>query len=117
MGTNVVFVGWDRPSRGREQISTVLFQEFMQYLGGQQQAGAIQSFESVFLNLHGGDMNGFTLIRGDSGKLDALLSSEAWEMYMTRAGLTMDGFGVVRGVTGELLMRQMESYMRAASAG
>jgi hypothetical protein len=116
MGTNVVFVGWDRPSRGREQISTVLFQEFMQYLGGQQQAGAIQSFESVFLNLHGGDMNGFTLIRGDSGKLDALLSSEAWEMYMTRAGLTMDGFGVVRGVTGELLMKQMEGYMRAASA-
>jgi len=116
MGTNIVFVGWDRPSRGREQISTTLFQEFMQYLGGQQQAGAIQSFESVFLNPHGGDLNGFTLIRGDSGKLDALLSSEAWETYMTRAGLTMDGFGFLRGVTGELLMKQMEGYMRAASA-
>jgi hypothetical protein len=116
MGTNVVFVGWDRPRHGREQIATALFQEFMQYLGGQQQAGAIQSFESVLLNLHGGDMNGFTLIRGDSGKLDALLSSEAWEAYMTRAGLSMDGFGVVRGVAGELLMKQMESYMRAASA-
>ena len=116
MGTNVVFVGWDRPSRGREQISTVLFQEFMQFLGGQQQAGAIQSFDSVFLNLHGGDLNGFTLIRGDSNKLDALLSSEAWETYMTRAGLLMDGFGVVRGVTGELMMKQMESYMRAVSS-
>jgi hypothetical protein len=116
MGTNVVFVGWDRPSHGREQIATALFQEFMQYLGGQQQAGEIQSFDSVFLDLHGGDLNGFTLIHGDSGKLDALLSSEAWETYMTRAGLSMDGFGVVRGVTGELLMKQMERYMRAASA-
>jgi hypothetical protein len=116
MGTNIVFMGWDRPSRGREAAATALFQEFMQYLGGQQQAGAIQSFESVFLNPHGGDLNGFTLIRGDSGKLDALLSSEAWETYMTRAGLLMDGFGFLRGVTGELLMKQMEGYMRAASA-
>ena len=116
MGTNVVFMGWDRPSRGREAVATALFQEFMQYLGGQQQAGAIQSFESVFLNPHGGDLNGFTLIRGDSGKLDALLSSEAWETYMTRAGLLMDGFGFLRGVTGELLMKQMASFNQYASA-
>ena len=100
MGTNVVFVGWNRPTTGHEQIATALFQEFMQYLGGQQQAGTIQSFESVFLNPHGGDLNGFTLIRGDSGKLDALLSSEAWETYMTRAGLLMDGFGFLRGRNG-----------------
>ena len=116
MGTNVVFMGWDRPSRGREAVATALFQEFMQYLGGQQQAGAIQSFEPVFLNAHGGDLNGFTLIRGDSAKLDALLSSEAWETYMIRANLLMDGWGVLRGVTGELLQKQMEAYMRAASA-
>jgi hypothetical protein len=116
MGTNVVFMGWDRPSRGREAVATALFQEFMQYLGGQQQAGAIQSFESVFLNPHGGDLGGFTLIRGDSGKLDALLSSEAWETYMTRAGLLMDGFGFLRGVTGELLMKQMASFNQYASA-
>jgi len=116
MGTNVVFMGWDRPIPGREQMATALFQEFMQYLGSQQQAGTIQSFESVFLNAHGGDLNGFTLIRGDSGKLDALLSSEAWETTITRATLLMDGFGVLRGVTGELLMKQMEAYMRAAPA-
>ena len=35
---------------------------------------------------------------------------------MTRAGLTMDGFGFLRGVTGELLMKQMEGYMRAMTA-
>ena len=63
MGTNVVFMGWDRPSRGHEAAATALFQEFAEYLGGQQQAGTIQSFESVFLNPHGGDLNGFTLIR------------------------------------------------------
>jgi hypothetical protein len=114
MGTNVVFVGWDRPGLGREKASGPLFQEFLQYLGAQQKAGAIQSFESVFLNLHGGDLNGFTLIHGDSAKLDAMLSSEAWENLMIRAGLMMEGFGVLRGVSGDLLMKQMESYLRAA---
>jgi len=116
MGTNVVFMGWDRPIPGREPVATALFQEFLQYLGGQQQAGAIQSFEPVFLNAHGGDLNGFALIRGESGKLDALLSSEAWETYMIRANLLMDGFGVLRGVTGELLLKQMEAFIRFAPA-
>ena len=116
MGTNVVFMGWDRPTLGRERVAAALFQEVMQYLGGLQQAGTIQSFDSVFLNPHGGDLNGFTFIRGDSGKLDALLSSETWETYMTRAGLALDGFGYLRGVTGELLMKQMDGYMRALPA-
>ena len=49
MGTNVVFLGWDRPTAGREGKAVELFQEYMQYLGGLQQAGTIQSFEPVFL--------------------------------------------------------------------
>jgi hypothetical protein len=116
MGTNVVFVGWDRPTPGRERMATALFQEFMQYLGAQQQSGAIRSFDSVFLNPHGGDLNGFTCIMGDSGKLDALLASEAWEALMTRAQLALDGFGYLRGVNGDLLMKQMASFMQFTPA-
>ena len=63
MGTNVVFMGWDRPTPGREQMAVAHFQEFTQYLGGLQQAGTIQSFDTVLLNSHGGDLNGFALIR------------------------------------------------------
>ncbi len=112
MGTNVIFVGWDRPIPGCERSALGLFQEFMQYLGGLQQAGTIQSFDTVFLNPHGGDLNGFAFIRGDSDKLDAMLSSEAWEMHALRAGLELDGFGFLRGVTGDLLMKQMQFYMQ-----
>ena len=116
MGTNVVFLGWDRPTAGREGKAVELFQEYMQYLGGLQKAGTIQSFEPVFLGIHGGDLNGFTLIRGDSGKLDALLSSEAWETYLVRAGLLLDGFGCIRGVSGDLLTKQMGLYTKAIPA-
>ncbi|HEX9117337.1 MAG TPA: hypothetical protein VGA61_14815 [Anaerolineae bacterium] len=116
MGTNVVFMGWDRPRLGRERVAVAHFQEFLQYLGGLQQAGTIQSFDTAFLNPHGGDLNGFAFIRGDSDKLDAMLSSDAWMMHMTRAGLEMDGFGFLRGVTGDLLNSQMQMYMQTVEA-
>jgi hypothetical protein len=35
---------------------------------------------------------------------------------MTRAGLVLDGFGCLRGATGELLMKQMDGYLRALPA-
>jgi hypothetical protein len=113
MATNVVFVGWDRPIPGREGKAVELFQEYMQYLGGLQQAGTIQSFEAVLLGVHGGDLNGFVLIRGDPAKLDALLSSEQWETYITRGGLVLDRFGSIRGAAGNLLTEQMQLYAKS----
>jgi hypothetical protein len=107
MSTNVIFMGWDRPAAGAEAQSGQLFQDFLQYLGGLQQAGTIQSFETVLLSPHGGDLNGFFLIRGDTAKLDALQSSDEWMDYSTRGGLTMEGLGIVRGATGELVMEWM----------
>jgi hypothetical protein len=70
----------------------------------------------LYHSSHGGNLNGFTVVRGDSGKLDALLSSEEWEATVTRAAVLMDGFGGVRGVTGELLLRQMDAFQRAIPA-
>ena len=111
MASNVILFGWNRPTTGREQTSGQHFQEFVQYLGGLQQAGGIQGFDTVFLDNHGGDLNGFFLIRGESAKLDALVSSDEWLTHMTRAGLHLDGPGVIRGATGELVMERMQLWM------
>ena len=116
MSSNVVLFGWDRPIPGREGLSAAHFQEFVQYLGGLQQSGTIQSFEAVFLDPHGGDLNGFFLIRGDSTKLDALLSSTAWLTHLTRGGLHLDGLGAIRGATGELVMERMALWSRLIPA-
>ena len=61
MGSNIVLFGWKRSIPGREKVSAQHFTEFVQYLGGLQQNGAIQTFETVFLDVHGGDLNGFVL--------------------------------------------------------
>jgi hypothetical protein len=110
MSSNVIFFGWNRSIPGREQMSAEHFQEFLGYLGGLQQAGAIDSFEPVLLSPHGGDLNGFFLIRGDNEALNALQASDEWLTHQTRGGQHLEGAGAVRGVTGDLVMEWMERW-------
>jgi hypothetical protein len=110
MSANVIFMGWNRSVPGREALTAAHFQEFMQYLGGLQATGAIQSFQPVLLNPHGGDLNGFFLIQGESERLSALVDTEEWEMHVTRGGLHLEGLGVVPGATGDLLMQWMAHW-------
>ena len=110
MSSNAIFFGWNRPIPGRERLSAEHFQEFVQYLGGLQQKGTIQSFDVVFLDAHGGDMNGFFLIRGESGKLGELVASADWVTHMTRAMLHLEGSGAVPGVTGEAVTERMKLW-------
>lgn len=110
MKENVLFFGWNKPIPGREKISAEHFQEFVQYLGGLQKNGTIQSFEPVFLAQHGGDMNGFFLIKGEGSKLDKLSESEDWIMHTIRADSHLHGAGFIRGVAGDLLMERMKLW-------
>ena len=110
MSSNTILFSWNRALPGREHISSEHFNEFVAYLGGLQKSGSIQSFDVVFLNPHGGDMNGFFLIRGDSGKLDSVMGSDDWVKHMTRANMHLEGSGAVRGVTGDLVAKRMELW-------
>jgi hypothetical protein len=116
MKTNAIFVGWNRAVVGREPQAGALFQEFLQYLGGLQQSGTIQSFEPILLNSHGGDLNGFILIRGEGGKLDELESRDDWQDYIIRAGMFLEGNGVVRGAAGELVSEWMGRWNKLLSS-
>ena len=107
MASNVIFLGWNRAIPGRERIAGEHFSEFAQYLGGLQHTGTIQSFDVVLLGAHGGDLNGFFLIRGDSAQLDALMATDEWGTHVIRGGLHEEGLGVVRGTTGDQVMAQM----------
>ena len=113
MGSSVIVFGWNRSIPGREKVSAGHFEEFVQYLTGLQQKSAIQAFEIMFLDAHGGDLNGFFLIRGDSAKLDTLVSTSEWITHMTRASLHLEGSGAVRGVTGEEIMKRMAIWKSA----
>ena len=112
MSSNLILFGWNRSIPGREQISVEHFGDFIQYLTGLQNEGAIDSFEPILLSPHGGDLNGFFLIRGDNDKLDALIASDEWMEHVTRGGLHLQGQGMIRGASGELVMEWMSRYSR-----
>jgi len=111
MASNVIFVGWNRAIPGRERIAGEHFQEFNQYLGKLKENGTIQLFDAVILNAHGGDLNGFFLVRGEPAKLDALTETADWMAHITRGILHEEGFGVVRGSTGDQVMERMRLWM------
>jgi hypothetical protein len=112
MASNMLLFGWNRSIPGRERLSAEHFRDFVAYLGHLQGSGAIQSFDTIFLDLHGGDLNGFFLVRAEPAQLDALVASENWVAHMTRAGLHLEGAGVARGVTGDRILPRMELWSR-----
>ena len=101
MADRVLFIGWNRPVVGREQQAMELFQKVVEFYGKLQADGRIESFEPVILAAHGGDLNGFFLLKGEAGKLAELREDDAFVQIVMEAGYCLNGFGVVPGYIGE----------------
>jgi hypothetical protein len=111
-----LFVGFGNPVRGRESQAVELFNETLGWYGQLQEEGQIESFEPVFLEPHGGDLNGFILIRGDAEKLSALRVSDEFNQYSIRAALCVESFGVVGADMGARLQSQIAFYTEQIGA-
>ena len=110
MGSNVMLFGWNRSIPGREEESGNHFDEFNGYLTALSEGDAIDNYQVIFLDNHGGDLNGFFLIYASNEKLDALCANEQWSRHVMRASLHLLNFGVVRGVANEAVMGRMELW-------
>ena len=113
MSNDVVMVGWNRGVAGREQEAIELFGESIGFYEAQKKAGNLTSYEPFFFDPHGGDLNGFMLLRGDRAKLDALTASDEFTAITMKAVICLEGVGVIRGVTGETVQKRMGMYMNA----
>jgi hypothetical protein len=102
-----LFVGFGLPVRGRERQAVKVFTEALEYYARLQQQGEIESFETVLLESHGGDLNGFTLVRGDPDKLSSIRTSDEFARLSLRADLITERFGVVGAVLGERIATLM----------
>ena len=113
MADAALFVGWGAPVRGRESKGLEVFNEAIAFHGECQQAGEIESFEVVLLTPHGGDLDGFMLIRGSEAQMDALMRREDFMRINARASLIVERFGVVPAALGDALGRQISIYQEA----
>jgi hypothetical protein len=108
-----LFLGWGAPVRGREAKGLEVFGEAIDFYGGLLQQGRIESFEAVLLEPHGGDLDGFFLIRGSAEQMATLRSDESFERLTIRAGFVVENIGVVGAYLGEGLGRAMGVYQQS----
>ena len=54
--------------------------------------GRIESFEPVMLAAHGGDLNGFFLLKGEVEKLDEVRRDDTFRNLTIEANYCLDGF-------------------------
>ena len=110
MADYALFLGFGAVVRGRETQAVKVFGESMQYYAGLEQQGVIEGFEAFLLEPHGGDLNGFILVRGDKDKLAHLRVDEEFQRRTTRAMTIVDGVGVITAFTGGRLAEVMGSF-------
>jgi hypothetical protein len=111
-----LFIGWGEVVRGREERAIEVFNEALEYYGGLQQEGRIESFDVCLLEPHGGDLAGFMMLRGSEEQLDAVHHDEEFQRQMTRASFIVDNLGIVPAYFGEEIGRQMAMYQAEVAA-
>lgn len=111
-----LFIGWGATHGGRERKAVEMFVEGFRYLTGLVQQGRIASVEPFFLEPHGGDLEGFFLVRGTLEALNALRIDDEFQRLAVRAQVLVQNFGVVGAITGERLNKHMAWFAEAAEA-
>jgi hypothetical protein len=110
MADAALFIGWGQVVRGREKRAVQVFNESVEYWGGLQGDGKIEDFEIVLLSPHGGDLQGFALLRASEEQIAALRADEEFGRRVARADLIVENQGVVDAVIGEGIARGMGQY-------
>ncbi len=112
MADRVLFIGWNRVIAGREQQGMQLWQKAMEFYGKLQSSGTIESFEPVLLSAHGGDLNGFIMLRGDAANLELVKEDNAFIDLSAEAEYCLEGFGIITGYLGDRIVDQLSRWSK-----
>jgi urease accessory protein UreH len=115
MANAALFVGWGQVVRGRETKAIQVFNDSQVYYARLQQEGKIESFETVILQPHGGDLAGFVLLRGDRATLEGLTSSPEFQTLTVRANMIAENVGVISAAIGTELTEGIGRFLQAAT--
>lgn len=111
-----ILIGWNRVVPGKESQAMALFGEalaFWSTAAGRDD----RELRTGFLSPHGGDMNGFILIRGEMAKLGQVMETDEYLTIQQKASYLLDGHGVIGAVFGEGINRNMAIYQKVTSGG
>lgn len=100
MATGTLFVGWGSIIPGREKTASRVLGEAMGYLEGLKAGGVIESFDVVLLEPHGGELEGFVLVKGDRQALAQLRVDASFVKIVVGVQLVHAKVGVVGAYSG-----------------
>lgn len=100
MDQGALFVGWGAIIAGREKAAAGVLDEALRYLQRLQDDGSVDSVDVVLLEPHGGDLEGFVLVRGERDTLARLRVDEAFVRVIVGVQLVHQKVGVVGAYTG-----------------
>lgn len=110
MTDTAIFIGWGMTVPGREHHAVKLFEESLEIFAGLKKAGEIESFEPVLLGPHGGELEGYILVRGEAEKLMRLQLREDMERLRVRAMTHHAKFSVIPAVVGDAAKRRLALF-------
>jgi len=105
-----LIIGWNRVVPGHNDSAVGLWNEMLTYLRRLHAEGRITSFEPVILGAHGGQLNGFVLLRGPQDHLDHMRNSDEFLVLNVRAQRALEGFMVIRAHFGEEAQKILRIY-------
>jgi len=105
-----LFIGWGDVVRGREDRALDVFNETVEFYGQLQADGRIEDFEVALLEPHGGELQGYAMLRGSEDQIAAIRRDEDFERLMTKASLIVDDLGVIGAAIGASLARGISIY-------
>ena len=105
-----LFIGWGEVVRGREDRALDVFNETIEMYGNLQSDGRIEDFEVALLDPHGGELQGYVMLRGSEDQIDGVRRDEDFQRLMTKASLLVDDLGIIGASIGEGLGRAIAIY-------
>ena len=115
MAGHALFIGFGSSRAGRERIAAQNFEDSVAYAEQLKAAGEIESVEIVILNAHGGDLNGFFLLRGDPERLARASMAPEFQRLAMRASVANEGVGFVSAVVDGEALRSMAAWKEAVA--
>jgi hypothetical protein len=111
---SALFIRWGATPSGKERESVKVFGQSLRYLTSLVVKGRVFSVEPFFLEPHGGDLEGFFLVRGDREELNKIRYEDDFQRMAVRAQVVVENFGVLGAITGEQLNKHMAWFAEAA---
>lgn len=103
-----LLVGWGPIIPGREKAAAQVLDEAMHYLAAAKERGHLGTIDVVLLEPHGGDMQGFVLVRGEQDALTRLRHEPEFLRAIVAVQLVHSKVRVVGAYTGP----EMQTLMR-----